>query len=388
MERESAKIKIRPNTSLGNVSRLLEEKKMNLSCSDVIRYFQDVISMRFGSSELSSFNFDISTKGHLKISDLKTGEVFVGSCHFKGKQGQYNPSEIKTLLTVLASSIKHRELEERNEPRFKKVEAKRSKMHPGGLKDWVENEKWVDVRRPKKDGGYEPCGRNDTSKGTKPVCVPSNKAKSLDKKELENRKRQKAKKEKEPNPGKKPNTTTYTEEAGGKSNVSNNNNLRFVGSMIPLSDLRPVQPKFIKVAIDEEEGEIPTTPISHLFDEDDSRIDSLSEEFLSMARNAFVNKLESMMGLTGPDDDRNSRMSIITLYNRFQSANMDEMDETSERRFNNIRMHVLDKIAQFATDNGNMNLFMVAHKLFGERKNPFSYSDVKEAVKKVYDEVK
>ena len=388
MERESAKIKIRPNTSLGDASRSLEEKKMNLSCSDVIRYFQDVISMRFGSSELSTFNFDISTKGHLKISDLKSGEVFVGSCHFKGKQGQYNPSEIKTLLTVLANSIKHRELEERNEPKFRKVEAKRSKMHPGGLKDWVENEKWVDVRRPKKDGGYEPCGRNDTSKGSKPVCVPSNKAKSLDKKELENRKRQKAKKEKEPNPGKKPNTTTYTEEAGGKSNVSNNNNLRFVGSMIPLSDLRPVQPKFIKVAIDEEEGEIPTTPISHLFDEDDSRIDSLSEEFLSMARNAFVNKLESMMGLTGPGDDRNSRMSIITLYNRFQSANMDEMDETSERRFNNIRMHVLDKIAQFATDNGNMNLFMVAHKLFGERKNPFSYSDVKEAVKEVYDEVK
>jgi DNA-directed RNA polymerase delta subunit len=64
------------------------------------------------------------------------------------------------------------------------------------------------------------------------------------------------------------------------------------------------------------------------------------------------------------------------------------MDEVSERRFNNIRMHVLDKIAQFATDNGNMNLFMVAHKLLSERKNPFSYSDVKEAVKEVYDEVK
>jgi hypothetical protein len=51
-------------------------------------------------------------------------------------------------------------------------------------------------------------------------------------------------------------------------------------------------------------------------------------------------------------------------------------------------MHVLDTIAQFATDNGNMNLFMVAHKLFGERKNPFSYTDVKEAVKEVYDELK
>lgn len=388
MERFSARIKIRPNTSLGDASRSLEEKKMNLSCQDVITYVKDIISMKFGPDELNTFSFEVSTKGHLKIQDQKTNELFTASCHFKGKQGQYNPSEIRRLLVMLANSIKARELEQTNEPKFKKVEAKRSKMHPGGLKDWVENEKWVDVRRPKKDGGYEPCGRNDTSKGTKPVCVPSNKAKSLDKKELENRKRQKAKKEKEPNPGKKPNTTTYTEEAGGKSNVSNNNNIRFIGSMIPLSELRPVQPRFIKVAIDEEEGEIPTTPISHLFDEDDSRVDGLTEEFLSMARNAFVNKLESMMGLTGPGDDGNSRMSIITLYNRFQSANMDEMDETSERRFNNIRMHVLDKIAQFATDNGNMNLFMVAHKLFGGRKNPFSYSDVKEAVKEVYDEIK
>ena len=160
--------------------------------------------------------------------------------------------------------------------------------------------------------------------------------------------------------------------------------IRFNNSQLPSF----AKPKFVRIAINEEEGEIPTTPISHLFDEDDSRVDSLSEEFLNMARNAFVNKLENMMGLTGPGDDENSRMSIITLYNRFQSVNMDDLDEKSERRFNNIRMHVLDRIAQFATDNGNMNLFMVAHKLFSGRKNPFSYSDVKEAVKEVYDEIK
>lgn len=160
--------------------------------------------------------------------------------------------------------------------------------------------------------------------------------------------------------------------------------IRFDNSQLPSF----AKAKFVKVAIDEEESEIPTTPISHLFDKDDSRVDSLAEEFLYMAKNAFVNKLESMMGLTGPGDDDNKHMSIITLYNRFQSVNMDELDETSERRFNNIRMHVLDTIAQSATDNGNMNLFMVAHKLFSGRKNPFSYSDVKEAVKEVYDEVK
>jgi hypothetical protein len=132
--------------------------------------------------------------------------------------------------------------------RFRIVEAKKSKMHPGGLKDWVENEKWRDLRRKNKKGGYEPCGRNDTSKGEKPVCVPANKAKNLTEKQLKNRKRQKARKEKEPNPGKKPNTTKYTEQAGGKSNVSDNHNIRFVGSTIPLSELRPKAAKFVKVS--------------------------------------------------------------------------------------------------------------------------------------------
>jgi hypothetical protein len=139
--------------------------------------------------------------------------------------------------------------------RFRIVESKKSKMHPGGLKDWVHNEKWVDLRRKNKKGGYEPCGRNDTSKGEKPVCVPANKAKNLTEKEVKNRKRQKARKEKEPNPGKKPNTTKYTEQAGGKSNVSDNNNIRFVGSIIPLSDLQAKQPRFVKVSgIDDEGG--------------------------------------------------------------------------------------------------------------------------------------
>jgi hypothetical protein len=90
----------------------------------------------------------------------------------------------------------------------------------GGLDDWFRNEKWVNLRKPKKDGGYEACGRSDTSKGKKPVCTPANKAKSLDKKERSQRLRQKAKKEKEPNPDKKPNVTKYSPGAGGKSNKS------------------------------------------------------------------------------------------------------------------------------------------------------------------------
>ena len=110
--------------------------------------------------------------------------------------------------------------------------AKRKKKNHGGLDDWFNKEKWVDVSRPKKKGkGYEPCGRGDTTKGKKPVCTPANKAKNLTEKERKNRIRQKRKKEKEPNPNKKPNTTTYSPGAGGKSNVSYNDHQRILSGL-------------------------------------------------------------------------------------------------------------------------------------------------------------
>jgi len=127
----------------------------------------------------------------------------------------------------------------------------------GGLDDWFgkgSKGNWKNLRKPKKDGGYEDCGRSDTSKGSKPVCVPADKIKSLDKKEIENRKRQKTMEEKKPNPDKKPNTTNYTEQAGGKSTSSNSSNIRFIGSTIPLSDLKSKQPKFLKKSGIEDEG--------------------------------------------------------------------------------------------------------------------------------------
>lgn len=123
---------------------------------------------------------------------------------------------------------------ENKEPEDDLVEAK----NHGGLDDWFKKEKWVDVARPKKKGKYQPCGRGDTSKGKKPVCVPVNKAKNLSDKERKNRVRQKRKKEKESNPDKKPNVTKYTPSAGGKSNVSHSDsaNIRFSNSMINLSN--------------------------------------------------------------------------------------------------------------------------------------------------------
>ena len=45
----------------------------------------------------------------------------------------------------------------------------------GGLTKWFK-EKWVDISRPKKGGGYKPCGRKSSKKGKYPKCVPASKA--------------------------------------------------------------------------------------------------------------------------------------------------------------------------------------------------------------------
>ena len=45
----------------------------------------------------------------------------------------------------------------------------------GGLTKWFK-ESWVDISRPKKSGGYQPCGRKTSKKGKYPKCVPAAKA--------------------------------------------------------------------------------------------------------------------------------------------------------------------------------------------------------------------
>ena len=45
----------------------------------------------------------------------------------------------------------------------------------GGLTKWFK-EKWVDISRPKKGGGYKACGRSKAEKGKYPKCVPAAKA--------------------------------------------------------------------------------------------------------------------------------------------------------------------------------------------------------------------
>ena len=45
----------------------------------------------------------------------------------------------------------------------------------GGLTKWFK-EKWVDISRPKKGGGYMPCGRKKALSKKYPKCVPASKA--------------------------------------------------------------------------------------------------------------------------------------------------------------------------------------------------------------------
>ena len=44
-----------------------------------------------------------------------------------------------------------------------------------GLRKWFK-EKWVDISRPKKGGGFAPCGRKKAKGSKDPKCVPAAKA--------------------------------------------------------------------------------------------------------------------------------------------------------------------------------------------------------------------
>lgn len=58
------------------------------------------------------------------------------------------------------------------------------------LTQWFK-EDWVDISRPKKGGGFEPCGRADTETGKYPKCVPASKASKMTAEEIESAVRRK-----------------------------------------------------------------------------------------------------------------------------------------------------------------------------------------------------
>ena len=47
-----------------------------------------------------------------------------------------------------------------------------AKKPQGGLTKWFK-ENWVDISRPKKGGGYKPCGRKKASSKAYPKCRPA-----------------------------------------------------------------------------------------------------------------------------------------------------------------------------------------------------------------------
>lgn len=74
----------------------------------------------------------------------------------------------------------------------------------GGLTQWFQ-EKWVDLSRPKKGGGFEPCGREDARGGKYPKCVPAARAARMTPEQIESAIRRKRMAEsRETREGKKP----------------------------------------------------------------------------------------------------------------------------------------------------------------------------------------
>jgi hypothetical protein len=47
-----------------------------------------------------------------------------------------------------------------------------------GIGEWFK-ERWVDISRPKKGGGFEPCGRDEAGRRGFPKCVPAAKAATM-----------------------------------------------------------------------------------------------------------------------------------------------------------------------------------------------------------------
>ena len=229
------------------------------------------------------------------------------------------------------------------------VEAK----NHGGLDDWFKKEKWVDVARPKKKGKYQPCGRANTTKGKKPVCVPVNKAKNLSDKERKNRVRQKRNKEKESNPDKKPNVTKYTPSAGGKSNVSHSDsaNIKFSNSMINLSNAW----KEIKIAaMGEEDEPIDTEMPSFMSGLGQDKAHIVTERLLRLAQSQFeyLNSMlddSDQMKVENLTDTEDQGHLISMLWDRTNQFDDDEVGLVLEYLSDWIDAHPGESVFNYAT---------------------------------------
>jgi hypothetical protein len=229
------------------------------------------------------------------------------------------------------------------------VEAK----NHGGLDDLFKKEKWVDVARPKKKGKYQPCGRANTTKGKKPVCVPVNKAKNLSDKERKNRVRQKRTKEKESNPDKKPNVTKYSPSAGGKSNVSHSDssNIKFSNSIINLAHAW----KEIKTAaMGEEDEPIDTELPSFMSGLGQDKAHYVTERLLMLAQSQFeyLNSMlddSDQMKVENLTDTEDQGHLISMLWERTNQFDDDEVGLVLEYLSDWIDAHPGESVFNYAT---------------------------------------
>ena len=90
------------------------------------------------------------------------------------------------------------------------------------LTEWF-GEKWVDISRPKKGGGFEPCGRNEAKTGKYPKCVPASKAARMTPEQIASAVRRKRTAEStQTRDGKKPIYVSTDKEKVEKANVPTN----------------------------------------------------------------------------------------------------------------------------------------------------------------------
>ena len=85
------------------------------------------------------------------------------------KKAQPTPSDVHVDAIFKVPKKKKKKKDE------KEINGMMITKRSGGLSTWF-REDWVDISRPKKGGGFEPCGRPDASSGKYPKCVPASKA--------------------------------------------------------------------------------------------------------------------------------------------------------------------------------------------------------------------
>ena len=91
--------------------------------------------------------------------------------------------------------------------------------YQGGLTKWFK-EGWVDISRPRKGGGYQPCGRKSARKSKRgyPKCVPASKVARMTKSQIRSAVRRKRA---AGNPGGKPtNVATFAKRGRKKKRTT------------------------------------------------------------------------------------------------------------------------------------------------------------------------